>query len=258
MPDNQLSLKQKYFNLKAIEWDKATREKLIEDFTYHSTKIEGLQLNYGETIEFLRSGIVKKNTGLKDISDLSNHREVLKMVFASYNDLALNNSTICLIHGILMKDRAQWGGYDVIIGGPGKFKFENNFGLRGDGSYKEYMDWERAPIELEHLCKQTNEQLHSGKSVDTEIINRFHYLFINEIHPFGDGNGRMARLLHNLLLLKKGYPVVVIKDDQKHTYITALIEQERNPKGNAFNKFMDEQLEVAIENAIAKRKDGNN
>ncbi len=60
MPERLSKLKAEYLRLKAGEWSQQTRQKLIEDFTFHSTRIEGLQLTYGDTLKFLSSGNGKK------------------------------------------------------------------------------------------------------------------------------------------------------------------------------------------------------
>jgi len=243
-------LKKEYDKVRPAYWTEETRQKLIEDFTYHSNKIEGLQLNYGDTIQFLRTGLIKSNTSAKDIADLSNHRQVLKHIFTDFDNLHLSVESIKLLHGELMKDRVQWGTFDPVLGGPGELKLENNYGTR-KGAMKAYMDASIVKDALTELCNKTNEKLRAPGSV-VEAINRFHFEFLNDIHPFSDGNGRMARLLHNMLLLKNGYPVVIIDSRSKRQYVDSLIDQEKNPDQRSFEVFMNRTLETTLDSAIKK------
>ena len=54
-----------------------------------------------------------------------------------------------------------------------------------------------------------------------QLSSLFHYRYIR-IHPFEDGNGRMARLLVNYILCKHGYPMIVVKSTDKNQYLSAL------------------------------------
>ncbi len=200
--------------------------------------------------------MVKKDTRLKDICDLNNHREILNVIFDLYKKLILDNATILKMHKMLMKNRAQWVQYDPILGGAGEFKLENNYGYRGSSGYKKYLPFYQVASEMEKLCEITN-GLPGSDNHEVEAMNQFHYRFANEIHPFTDGNGRMARLLHNMLLLKQGYPVLMVKENQKRQYLDSIIEQEKNPKGRAFDKFMNGILEKTLVSHIDKAIDND-
>ena len=69
---------------------------------------------------------------------------------------------------------------------------------------------------------------------------------IASIHPFSDGNGRTARLLMNLILLKNGYPPVVIGPEQRADYIDGL--QTLNQTGDALpcRQFMADRLDSSL------------
>jgi len=88
---------------------------------------------------------------------------------------------------------------------------------------QELVDWQRAEF--------GNKKLHP-----VEIAARFHHEF-TAIHPFDDGNGRMARLLMNLLLMQHGYPPVVIRLQERDDYLMALRQADLGNK-EAFLTFI--------------------
>ena len=66
-----------------------------------------------------------------------------------------------------------------------------------------------------------NEAEQSGKYTPIELAAIFHYRYIR-IHPFEDGNGRMARLMSNYILSRHGYPMIVVRSRKKEQYLEAL------------------------------------
>ena len=85
---------------------------------------------------------------------------------------------------------------------------------------------------VEWLNSESAQQLHPIK-----YAAEVHCRFVG-IHPFRDGNGRTGRLLMNLLLLRLGYPVVVIRNDQRSTYIEALVQAQQQDNLGAFQGLM--------------------
>jgi glycosyltransferase involved in cell wall biosynthesis len=120
-------------------WSNEEKELLLNDFTFHSTKIEGLNMSYGDTLDFLKSGIIKKKFGIKDVTDLVNHKAILNTIFNTYTSIRIDNNQIKSIHAELMKDPRQWETDDDLLIRPGEFKEGINHGYRGQGKYKEYM-----------------------------------------------------------------------------------------------------------------------
>ena len=67
------------------------------------------------------------------------------------------------------------------------------------------------------------------------------------IHPFGDGNGRTARLLMNLLLIREGYPPVAVRPEDRKAYLDALERGSLTGDPQPFQSFMHERLDAALD-----------
>lgn len=71
------------------------------------------------------------------------------------------------------------------------------------------------------------------------------------IHPFADGNGRTARLLMNLLLLRGGYPPVAVRPDHRKTYLDTLEHGSIQDDLSPFQTFMHERLDATLEEYLS-------
>jgi Fic family protein len=81
-----------------------------------------------------------------------------------------------------------------------------------------------------------------------EYATMAHYRFVS-IHPFRDGNGRSARLLMNLLLIRAGYPIVVINNQIRNDYINALAcgQQNQDDLSQLFALIFDATISSLVE-----------
>lgn len=237
-------------------WSLQQKEDIKNNFTYHSNKLEGLEFTYGETIEFLKSGTIrKKNPRLKDIYDLENHKTLLDQIFSNYEAFALSEQSILDLHAELMKSPYQWLVTDALEGGAGEYKTSVNGTYRSNGSFHEYMPPEKVKDGLRSLIEETNTALNINLETDPEkhplkIIADFHYRFLNELHPFTDGNGRIARILTNLLLLQHNLPIVVIHENDKEDYHLAFMEAENDPEKSAMTSFFIKKLKESVAERI--------
>jgi Fic family protein len=224
-----------YFRLIAFspkqKWDKDFIEKVKIDFTYNSNKLEGNALTYGETISFLKR-ITTPKRSQKDLLDIENHFNLLDKVFEQYKE-PFSIDFIKEIHKNLMKDEEQWE-FDTLPN-PGNFKIFENFAIRSSGVIKSYMKPENVENALNELTKTTNLHL---ENIDINTIDNhpitiatyFHNQFLNVIHPFQDGNGRVGRIITNLILMKCDFPPIFIDNSdvvEKGKYLNTFIECEQ-------------------------------
>ena len=184
-----------------------------------------------------------KNTSTGDCLDILNHKKVLDEVFEHYSATEITESNIKRLHKALMSNPDQWS--DAIHYDPGKYKILENVTVRPSGKIHSYSQ----PIEVGpamiSLIKSTNKRIlllsdpqHDDHAL--KIASDFHFEFLNKIHPFGDGNGRIARIIMNIILLKSGYPPIFITEVNKRDYMASFEQEEISP--GAMEAFIAERL----------------
>jgi Fic family protein len=231
------------------KWDEDFLEKVKIAFTYNSNRIEGNTITYGQTIQLLRDLVTPKNATLGEFLDVINHQRVLDIVFADFKAQSLTEDRIKELHALLMKDRDQWA--DDGLYRPGKYKLFENMTVRSTGAIHTYMQPESVSKAMSELVGDSNEamensDIHIQRSHPLTIAARFHQVFLNEIHPFSDGNGRIARIFTNLILLKTGYPPIFIKEVNKDDYLNRFNQPE-----DAMLDFLADRLIESLEEKLA-------
>ena len=79
---------------------------------------------------------------------------------------------------------------------------------------------------------------------------------LTAIHPFGDGNGRTARLFMNLLLMRGGYPPVAVRPEDRKTYLDSLERGSLGEDLQPFQSFMHERLDATLSDYLSALKEG--
>lgn len=234
------------------EWNDIFKEKIIKEITYHSNKIEGNKLSYGETIELIEKNILPKNRSIKDILEIKNHFLILSKIFDNIN-FPITEISIKDLHKDLMEDSKQWD-YESFYS-PGKYKFRENYSLRPSGNYFKFANPDDVPKLMKNLMEQINHfSLNKDKSIlennPLYISTLFHAKF-TEIHPFDDGNGRIARLISNMIIMKEEYPPIIIKEEQREIYLETLYkstdQKDLLPLFNYFSECLIESINNKID-----------
>lgn len=119
---------------------------------------------------------------------------------------------------------------------------------------RSYMNYSKVPAKLAAFCEQLNAQraIAHKLSIDERYQLTFdaHFQLVT-IHPWADGNGRMARLLMNMLQFEFGLiPTKILKED-KEEYIKALVSTREEDDLNIFQNFMSSMMEQNLQKEIA-------
>ena len=171
-----------------------------------STRIEGSKLNDEEVKKILNNLSISKFSD-RDSQEVQGYLETLQNVFDSYQTLPLRESVITSLHNELMKysdkDKLHKGSYK---------KQENLVGITNEKGEVTQVIFETTPAwqtpkEMTEVVEYSFDALEKNHFHPLLVIANFIVEFL-KIHPFQDGNGRMSRVLTNLLLLRSGYQFV--------------------------------------------------
>lgn len=244
---NLLKIEIDTFRPLRAELENRIMQKFRLDWNYHSNNIEGNQLTYGETKTFLLHGITAKGKTLKDHLDIKGHNEALLMLDEIVKDKrGISENFIRELHVVILHEsyynpaQTMNGKKTIRKIEVGKYKSKPNHVLTKTGEMHYFANPEETPAKMNDLI-MWYQNANKDKSLHPLIIaSIFHYRFIC-IHPFDDGNGRLARILMNLILMQNGFPPVIIKTEAKGDYYSALQEADGGNK-DEFIKYIGEQL----------------
>jgi len=225
-----------------------------------STRIEGSKLS-DEDIEKMLRGISIQKFSNRDEQEVQGYYELLQNVFEAYEDLKFNESLIKHFHKELLK----YVGKDALHRGNYKTQ-ENKVDMvdeagKSIGTLFDTTPAYLTPKEMAELVEWTKKALDEKKYHPLLIIGNFIVEFLN-IHPFKDGNGRMSRIITNLLLLQSNYlymPYIshekIIEDNKPEYYLALRLAQKTfksdkediNPWLDFFLTIMLRQSQMAID-----------
>ncbi len=211
----------------------------------HSTAIEGSTITELENQIMFDSGIALKGKSLIE----QNMNLDLKVAYERTLIFARNHSDVTIqrlkeLSALTMKNTGSE--YHAVLGdfssANGDLRLLNvTAGVGG----KSYMSFNKVPTKLEELCKVLNEQRMGASRMSIQQLYDLsfdaHFNLVT-IHPWADGNGRMARLLMNWLQFENGLIPSCIYADDKEDYIKALVEAREKDDLSVFRDFMTQTM----------------
>ncbi len=210
--NKKLEAIKKHFQSEWKRIPKSVKERELEEisiaFTYNTNAIEGSAITLEDAREIIHDKI-SPNKPLRDVKETEAHDK-------AFLQMLKKNEKIT--KGLLL----TW--------------HKNVFGeTKPDiaGKFRDYLvrvgthlapDWQ----DVENLMEDFIEFIHKNKKMNpVELAGRAHYKF-EKIHPFGDGNGRIGRLLINFILWRSEYPMLIIEYKKRKSYYRALQKDEEH------------------------------
>ena len=225
------NLYKEWMSLQPITSDVQNRidQKFMLEFNYNSNHIEGNTLTYGQTELLLMFGKIDGDAKMHDLEEMKAHNVGLKMMQeeARANDRPLTEYFIRELHRTLLREdytvqkELPDGSITTYTVHAGQYKTRPNSVKTVTGEIFEYASPEETPALMSDLVGWYNSTVESGELSALELASLFHYRYIR-IHPFEDGNGRIARLLVNFILLRADYPMIIVRSSDKDKYLSAL------------------------------------
>lgn len=211
------------------------------ELTYSSNAIEGNTLTRIETAEVLERGVTAVISGkpLKDQLEALSHAKALKFIEQLVRERKgqqfITEDDIKAIQRIILTGiQDEWAG----------IYRQTDIFVRGSSS--EFPP----PSQVPSLMKQFVAWLQNEQGVHPVRIAADAHLKLVNIHPFRDGNGRTARLLMNLILIMYGYPMAVIRNEDRTKYLATFDVARRNglePFYSVIEEAVDRSLDIYLE-----------
>ena len=200
------------------------------ELTYTSNAIEGNTLTHRETAEVIEHGITVGGKSLREHLEAVDHYDALQwMRGLAAQASSIGEDAVCELHrrivarsqpaiaGIYSPHPRRVAGSPVIFPNP----------LKVPGLMEEFGAW------LSHAPSTPEDAFEA-------------HFRLTAIHPFSDGNGRTARLLMNLVLLRGGYPPVAVRPEDRKLYLEALEQGSLSDDLQPFLNFMYERLDATL------------
>jgi len=199
----------------------ALLQQLKVMWTYNSNAIEGNTLSEGDTSFIIENGLTVQGKSLAEHNQVIGHMKALDLIYAILEKDTITEDDLFLLHKaiqteILIDYERPNGAYKEIANGrwiniDGK-KQHFYYPIPEDTKYLMDLWFEKFSI----ISKKI-----SSKDEAIKIYTDMHISFTS-IHPFYDGNGRLARLISNLPLLKNGYLPIIVDSKHRAEYIELL------------------------------------
>ena len=203
------------------------------ELTYTSNAIEGNTLTAVETTQVIEHGITVGGKPLKDHLEAIDHYDAIRYVrdLARRGTVPLTEFDVRNLHSLVVRrSEPETAG-----------QYTGNVRYVMTDAGRHYFP---SPAEVPALMGDFSTWL--GRAPDTPAVAFEAHRRLVDIHPFGDGNGRTARLLMNLILIRGGYPPVAVRPEDRLGYIRALQAAQEGKGTEAFERLLYERLDATL------------
>lgn len=191
------------------------------EITYTSNAIEGNTLTPVETTLVIEKGITVSGNPLNDHLEALDHYDAIRYVRElAHSKTPITESDVRNIHKIVVQRSRP-----DIAGDLGRQEFPSPTAIPG--------------------CMGDLAAWLAVSADDPETAFTAHRRLV-DIHPFNDGNGRTARLLMNLILIRAGYPPIAIRPEDRLAYIRALQDSQASEGDASFRRLLYERLNTTL------------
>ena len=207
------------------------------ELTYTSNAIEGNTLSAAETTLVIEQGITIGGKPLKDHLEAIDHYEAIGYVRAlARRGMPLTEADLRQLHHLVVRRS-----HPEIAG---RYASQPRYVLTDTGRHSF-----PAPVEVPALVGDLSRWLAAAPDTPGTAFAA-HYRLV-EIHPFDDGNGRTARLLMNLILIRGGYPPVAVRLEDRAAYLPALQAAQAGKGLDRFDRLLYERLDATLTEYLA-------
>ena len=225
-----------------IDYDKFYLYSLIT----HSTAIEGSTITELENQVMFDHGVSIKGKSIEEQSmnlDLKNAYDVAINLAKNHTPITIDS--LISLSALVMKNTGIE--YKTVLGDFSSAKGELRLlNVTAGFGGRSYMNYSKVPTKLTEFCNQLNEdRKDANKKSITELykISFDAHFNLVTIHPWADGNGRMARLVMNMLQFEFGLIPTIIHKEYKEEYIKALVATREEDNLDIFRSFMTKMME---------------
>lgn len=205
------------------------RDQLLKQvaavWTHDSTAIEGNTLTLGETVKVLELGLTISGKPLREHQEVYGHARAIDLIYRMILQSEVKQEDLFALHRAVMPPSPLDALNPV---GDWKQSYNGTTGVaNGKLIYMEYADPLDVPTLMKRWLLEFNATLDKTRrpadAIDAYI--RAHIGFVR-IHPFFDGNGRVARLVANIPVLRGGHPPIIVPKERRSDYIDLLWEYQ--------------------------------
>lgn len=201
-------------------------DQFVLSMTYHSNKIEGSTLSENDTAAILFQNASPPNKSLSEVLEAKNHQTAIKYLFEQLRTKKpIDEALILRLHGILLN------GINPDAG------FYRTYGVRIIGANLATANYAKVPMRMAELmvdiAPTKDDVIAQAATTHSEF---------EQIHPFGDGNGRIGRLIMQGMLIRSNLPPAIIRQERKLFYIQYLNKAQTAGDSSLLEDFICDAL----------------